>query len=111
MMISVLYFSGIFCESIMTTVSARYTGGSERTMATAHKVTRTHATVMRIFLFQIVRSIESREKAGRPVVCSSASNCALLAMFCPVVYRNMGTKEHLCLFSLHCGSPRSFSAP
>jgi hypothetical protein len=57
-------FSGIFCESISTTVSARYTAGSERTTASAQRAKRIHATVMRIFLFQIVLRMERGGEAG-----------------------------------------------
>jgi hypothetical protein len=65
--------SGIFCESISTTVSARYTAGSVRTTATAQRAKRIHATVMRIFLFQIVLKMERAENPLKPDSGSSIS--------------------------------------
>jgi hypothetical protein len=65
--------SGIFCESISTTVSARYTVGSDRTTATAQRAKSTHATVMRIFLFQIVLRMERAENPAKPDSGSSTS--------------------------------------
>src|ERR1039457_1716916 len=95
-------FSGIFCESISTTVSARYTVGSKRTTATATRAKRIHATVIRIFLFQIVLRMERREHAGwLDSGSSSTLACALLTMVFPAFYRNIGTKRDGLLFSTH----------
>src|ERR1035437_6568094 len=71
-------FSGIFCESISTTVSAMYIVGSMRTTATAQMVRKIHATTMRIFLFQIVLSIERGENPVKP-------GFRLLLHFCLIV--------------------------
>src|ERR1017187_3337395 len=101
-------FSGIFCESISTTVSARYTVGSKRTTATATRAKRIHATVIRIFLFQIVLRMERRENAGwLDSGSSSTLVCPLLTMVFPAFYRNIGTKRDGLLFSTHCAPANS----
>ena len=91
-------FSGIFCESISTTVSARYTVGSERTTATAQRAKKIHATVMRIFLFQIVLRMERGENPREAGLRLLHFRVGVVDHVFPVLYGAIrGPKAEVCI--------------